>query len=182
MTSHYLSSLVIPRAFEEIVGQSGVAICLADTALPDTPLVLINEAFCDATGYAPDEVLGRNCRFLQPPGGAGPVRARMREFLADKAQNNARFVVPNVSRDGSPFLNVVFMARVRSKGQSELILGSQFRVQQNHLDASSYETALKSDLQSLNHLFADDDWSIAGSMETLSNTMALVAKHRLEQE
>lgn len=32
---------------------------------PDGPIVYANEAFLDLTGYSADEVLGRNCRFLQ---------------------------------------------------------------------------------------------------------------------
>lgn len=180
MNCHSVSSIAVPSAVEDIIGNSRVAICLADTALADTPIVLLNDAFCDATGYSPEEALGRNCRFLQPPGGAGPVRGRMRQFLEDPAQDDGRFVVPNVSGDGTPFLNVVFMAKIRTRQRSDLILGSQFRVEPERNDAAAYEAALRTDLQSLNRVLADDDWAIAGSMEILSNTMALVVRHRLE--
>ncbi|MCE8027020.1 EAL domain-containing protein [Halomonas sp. MCCC 1A11058] len=39
-------------------------IMIADALLPDTPLVYANESFYQTTGYTPDEVLGRNCRYL----------------------------------------------------------------------------------------------------------------------
>ena len=35
--------------------------------LPDNPIVLANRAFLDETGYSSEEVIGRNCRFLQGP-------------------------------------------------------------------------------------------------------------------
>ena len=40
-------------------------ITIADPNLPDCPIVYVNDAFCKITGYARDEVIGRNCRFLQ---------------------------------------------------------------------------------------------------------------------
>ena len=48
-------------------------ITIADPNLPDCPLMYVNEAFCRMTGYDQDEILGRNCRFLQgPETGPGP--------------------------------------------------------------------------------------------------------------
>jgi len=40
-------------------------ITIADPNLPDCPIVYVNDAFCKITGYARDETIGRNCRFLQ---------------------------------------------------------------------------------------------------------------------
>ena len=31
----------------------------------DNPIIYTNPAFTEITGYAADEILGRNCRFLQ---------------------------------------------------------------------------------------------------------------------
>jgi hypothetical protein len=38
---------------------------ITDARQRDNPIVLANKAFLDVTGYSADEVLGRNCRFLQ---------------------------------------------------------------------------------------------------------------------
>lgn len=42
-------------------------ITIADPNLPDCPIVYVNDAFCRITGYNREEVIGRNCRFLQGP-------------------------------------------------------------------------------------------------------------------
>lgn len=41
---------------------------LSDPSLPDNPIVYASEGFCKLTGYKRQDVLGRNCRFLQGPG------------------------------------------------------------------------------------------------------------------
>ncbi len=45
---------------------------ISDPTLPDCPIVFASDAFLDLTGYTREEVLGRNCRFLQV--GAGCAR------------------------------------------------------------------------------------------------------------
>ena len=42
---------------------------VADARQPEYPIVLANQAFLDLTGYAADEIVGRNCRFCK---GRGP--------------------------------------------------------------------------------------------------------------
>jgi PAS domain-containing protein len=47
---------------------------VSDPFLPDCPIVFASEGFYNMTGYSPDEILGRNCRFLQVCVGC-PLRA-----------------------------------------------------------------------------------------------------------
>ncbi|TNM69629.1 EAL domain-containing protein [Streptomyces sp. NP160] len=42
-------------------------VCIAELRRPDQPLVYVNPAFERLTGLSADQVLGRNCRFLQGP-------------------------------------------------------------------------------------------------------------------
>ena len=42
---------------------------IADPSLPDCPIVFASDGFLDFTGYTREEILGRNCRFLQGGGG-----------------------------------------------------------------------------------------------------------------
>ena len=175
-----MPSLAYPPGVEEIFQRSSVALSLADPGRPDMPLILVNDRFCAVTGYARQDVLGHNCRFLQPPGGAGPVRQRLRQFLGDQNAGNARFVIPNQTREGEPFLNLLFMAKIRSASGSTLILGSQFAVGTGRERAASYQQALGEDLQCLSAVLKDADWMLLGSMETIANTVALLVRHQAE--
>src|ERR1700712_6086571 len=54
-------------AFQAAVQMTRMAMTLSDPNLPDNPLIFCNPAFIEQTGYAEEEALGRNCRFLQGP-------------------------------------------------------------------------------------------------------------------
>jgi len=49
------------------------SVIVVDVQSRDMPIVLINQAFTDLTGYGSDEAIGQNCRFLQ---GADRLTAR----------------------------------------------------------------------------------------------------------
>src|SRR5215213_9927172 len=53
------------RLLERAVTASTNSIVISDPNQPDDPLVYVNPAFERTTGYTAEEVLGRNCRFLQ---------------------------------------------------------------------------------------------------------------------
>ncbi|HEV2109529.1 MAG TPA: PAS domain-containing protein, partial [Thermomicrobiales bacterium] len=48
------------------VAKSGILI--VDVTTPDQPIIDVNAAFEQLTGYSRTEAIGRNCRFLQGPG------------------------------------------------------------------------------------------------------------------
>ncbi|TNE45704.1 MAG: PAS domain-containing protein [Deltaproteobacteria bacterium] len=51
----------------EALANTTEGITIADCNQPDMPIIYVNRAFSEITGYAREEVLGRNCRFLQGP-------------------------------------------------------------------------------------------------------------------
>src|SRR5215212_3938565 len=54
---------------------------ITDPRQPDNPIVFVNNAFSGLTGYAPSEIIGRNCRFLQGPDTDSVTVARIREAI-----------------------------------------------------------------------------------------------------
>jgi PAS domain S-box-containing protein len=77
---------------------------ISDAQLPDNPIVLANQAFLDLTGYSSEEVLGRNCRFLQGPDTDPEAVDAIREGIAAN-DHSIRVELLNYRKDGASFWN-----------------------------------------------------------------------------
>ncbi len=87
-----------------------MAMALADPNQPDCPLVYVNPAFADLTGYTAEEVVGRNCRFLQGPQTDPAMVARIRHTVAASETFNEE--IYNYRKDGSGFWNALHLSPV----------------------------------------------------------------------
>ena len=84
---------------------------LSDPRLPDNPIVFASPGFYELTGYSRDEVLGRNCRFLQGEGTDPKTVDVIR--TAVKNGTDATACLLNYKADGTPFWNQLFVAALR---------------------------------------------------------------------
>jgi diguanylate cyclase (GGDEF)-like protein/PAS domain S-box-containing protein len=89
---------------------SGVTI--SDLRLPDQPLVYVNEAFEQLTGLSRDDVLGRNCRFLQGPDTDPAAVARLRAAI-DRGEEARETVLNHRGPGRAPWWNEIHLAPVR---------------------------------------------------------------------
>lgn len=119
MSSH-ISSKTLRRFFEA----SPIPLVLASPVFDDCPLILVNDPFLDLTGYTRDEVLGRNCRFLQGPESEPEAREALRTALDQ--QQEAVVSISNYRKDGTRFRNLIFLFPIFDAQQKFLyMLGSQ---------------------------------------------------------
>jgi PAS domain S-box-containing protein len=93
----------IPFVLSQILDTCVNGITLSDPDQPDNPIVYANEAFEMITGYDRDEILGRNCRFLQGEDRDQPEIERIREALRD--QKSVTVTLRNYKKDGTLFYN-----------------------------------------------------------------------------
>ncbi|GAA6050025.1 hypothetical protein JCM3770_001921 [Rhodotorula araucariae] len=105
-------------------GGIGSAFLLTNPRLRDDPIVLVSPGFCELTGYTAQQIIGRNCRFLQgkatAPDAVGNIRTRL-EGGEEVVQ-----IVLNYRADGTPFLNLLHVLPLRDlDGHLAYFLGGQ---------------------------------------------------------
>lgn len=84
---------------------------ISDPTLPDNPIVYVSQGFLDLTGYQLDQVLGRNCRFLQGPGTDQSAVDVIRKGISEGIDTSVCLL--NYKADGTPFWNQFFVAALR---------------------------------------------------------------------
>jgi PAS domain S-box-containing protein len=93
----------VPFILSQILDTCVNGITLSDPDQPDNPIVYANEALELITGYGWDEILGRNCRFLQGTDRDHPEIERIREAL--RGHESVTVTLRNYRKDGALFYN-----------------------------------------------------------------------------
>lgn len=96
--------------FFAAVEKTRMPMIVTDPRLPDNPIVFANVAFIDMTGYDEDEIVGRNCRFLQGPATDPETVAAVREAIENRTDIAVEIL--NYHKDGSTFWNALFISPV----------------------------------------------------------------------
>ena len=104
------SSEELRRLLDRAVAASSNGIVITDPRLPDDPIVYVNPAFEKTTGYPMEEVIGRNCRFLQGEDRDQPELEELRACLREGQE--CRVVLRNYRRDGARFWNELYVSPV----------------------------------------------------------------------
>lgn len=117
----------LERIFRAAMSATPVNLAITDVNQPDGPLIFVNDAFVETTGYPAEEVIGRNCRFLQGPGTDQGTVDAMRRAIAEERRHHCEIL--NYRKDGTPFWNALDLAPVRGpNGEVEAYVGVQLDV------------------------------------------------------
>lgn len=103
---------------ERAVVATDIAFTITDPRQPDDPLVWVNPSFTRITGYGYDEVVGRNCRFLQGPATDPAAVAAIRTALQE--QRAVTTTLLNHRKDGTAFWNQLSISPVFD-GEGQLV-------------------------------------------------------------
>ncbi|MGL5838788.1 MAG: LuxR C-terminal-related transcriptional regulator [Sphingorhabdus sp.] len=111
----------------DAIQHSPIATVVSDPRQTDNPLIAVNQAFLDMTGYEEDEVLGRNCRFLRGADTETSETEKLRVAIGRRSATLAELV--NYRKDGSKFRNAVMIAPLfDADDQIEFFVGSQIEI------------------------------------------------------
>ena len=133
------------------LASAGNGIVIADAKIGDYPIIFANAAFCNTSGYDSDEVLGRNCRFLQ-----NDDRDQEAIMIMEKALQNGepcQVELRNYRKDGTLFWNELTITPIYND-QAEL---THFIGVQNDVTDRKNEELLKDGIRNILEKIANEE-------------------------
>ncbi len=111
--SNFASSLMSKdtNPFLAAVEHTPTPMLITDPRLSDNPIVYANNAFLQVTGYSADEIIGKNCRFLQGSGTCPEHVTAIRTALA--AEKSIDIDILNYKKSGEAFWNRLHISPVK---------------------------------------------------------------------
>ncbi|THF68378.1 PAS domain S-box protein [Deinococcus sp. Arct2-2] len=94
----------------QTLASCSVGVVISDARQPDCPIIYVNPAFEQLSGYQAQEILGRNCRFLQGHDRDQAGREEIRQAIA--LQKNVTVTLRNYRQDGSLFYNELTLSPI----------------------------------------------------------------------
>lgn len=142
------------RVQQRAVEAASSGILVTDARVDDHPIITANPAMLELTGYSFDEVIGRNCRFLQGDDRDQEGIKQIRESLA--AGQECRVVLRNYRKDGSMFWNDLRVSPVRDEyGEVTHFVGIQTDITERRRGEQELERLVAKRTRQLQHAQAE---------------------------
>ncbi|KAF3434929.1 hypothetical protein FNV43_RR22016 [Rhamnella rubrinervis] len=111
---------------------------ISDPRLPDNPIIFASDSFLELTEYTREEILGRNCRFLQGPETDQATVLKIRDAIREQREITVQLI--NYTKSGKKFWNLFHLQPMRDqKGELQYFIGVQ-------LDGSDHMEPLRNRL------------------------------------
>nr|AML79151.1 putative LOV domain-containing protein [Boerhavia coccinea]AML79561.1 putative LOV domain-containing protein [Boerhavia sp. BC-2016] len=111
---------------------------ITDPRLPDNPIIFASDSFLELTEYTREEILGRNCRFLQGPETDQATVQKIRDAIKEQREITVQLI--NYTKSGKKFWNLFHLQPMRDqKGELQYFIGVQ-------LDGSDHVEPLRNRL------------------------------------
>ncbi|GMJ00544.1 phototropin 2, NON PHOTOTROPIC HYPOCOTYL 1-LIKE [Hibiscus trionum] len=119
---------------------------ISDPRLPDNPIIFASDSFLELTEYTREEILGRNCRFLQGPETDQATVSKIRDAIREQREITVQLI--NYTKSGKKFWNLFHMQPMRDhKGELQYFIGVQLDGS-DHVEPLQNRLSEKSELQS----------------------------------
>ncbi|XP_073118322.1 phototropin-2 isoform X6 [Elaeis guineensis] len=117
---------------------------ITDPRLPDNPIIFASDSFLELTEYSREEILGRNCRFLQGPETDQGTVAKIRDAIREQREITVQLI--NYTKSGKKFWNLFHLQPMRDqKGELQYFIGVQ-------LDGSGHVEPLRNRLSEMTEI------------------------------
>ncbi|XP_043709522.1 phototropin-2-like isoform X2 [Telopea speciosissima] len=111
---------------------------ITDPRLPDNPIIFASDSFLELTEYTREEILGRNCRFLQGPETDQGTVCKIRDAISEQREITVQLI--NYTKSGKKFWNLFHLQPMRDQnGELQYFIGVQ-------LDGSDHVEPLRNRL------------------------------------
>ena len=128
--------------FFAAVEMTRMPMLVTDPRQPDNPIVFVNRAFLDLTLYKEEDILGRNCRFLQGPQTDPATVDEIRKAVSE--QRAVALDILNYKADGTPFWNALYLGPIfDQEGHLLYFFASQMDVSERRASEQSSLQAQK---------------------------------------
>lgn len=177
--------------FAAAIRGTRMPIVISDARQADLPIIFANDAFLRLTGYERDQVIGRNCRFLQGPETDSQQLARVRDAI--DAGHEVQVEIVNYKRDGSKFWNQLYVSPVRNDaGEIVYFFGSQLDVsvrkateaaEREHLESDIHVHAreLERALEEKTSLLHEVDHRVKNNLQLISSLLLLQTRRTADE-
>nr|AML78818.1 putative LOV domain-containing protein [Gyrostemon ramulosus] len=128
----------LPFPMDTLLQKAPCGFVVTDALEQDHPIIYVNTVFEIVTGYRAEEVLGRNCRFLQC---RGPFAKRRHPFVDPTVVSEMRKCLEegiefqgellNFRKDGSPLMNKLRLTPIYGDKMITHVIGIQFFMEAN---------------------------------------------------
>ncbi|XP_047969084.1 phototropin-2-like isoform X2 [Salvia hispanica] len=111
---------------------------ITDPRLPDNPIIFASDSFLELTEFTREEILGRNCRFLQGPETDQATVQKIRDAIKEQREITVQLI--NYTKTGKKFWNLFHLQPMKDhKGELQYFIGVQ-------LDGSDHVEPLRNRL------------------------------------
>nr|AML78180.1 putative LOV domain-containing protein [Sideroxylon reclinatum] len=119
---------------------------ITDPRLPDNPIIFASDSFLELTEYTREEIIGRNCRFLQGPETDQGTVSKIRDAIREQREITVQLI--NYTKSGKKFWNLFHLQPMRDqKGELQYFIGVQLDGS-DHVEPLRNRLSEKTELQS----------------------------------
>ena len=168
-----------PILLVKVLEATNTGVVITDNLLPDNPIIYCNPAFEQMSGYSREEIIGRNCRFLQNQDRSQQGRFEIRSAI--DAGENCVVQLRNYTKNGKLFYNELYLSAVKNDGgEVTHFIGIQNDVSSRVKAEQELEQNLKETEQRVvdrTNMLQESEEYLASIVETIRESLIVMDKN-----